>query len=267
VAAQRCIRVFGSVLAVCLLDATPGWAQRDHFQIKVGAGYDQGDFGASETTHTFYAPVTLRYLGERFDVGVTGSFIYLDAPSDVTIVDGRPTITGTPGTRDTATGIGDTVIRGRYFLVDDPGPGSWLPGLAPFVKLKLPTGDEDEGLGTGEVDGGFGIEYDKQFGEIFFIFGDASYTFMGDPPDQNFRDRPAASVGVGARLGTFTASLLLDWRRALLSGSDDPLELLASLAYKVSPSTTLTPYAFVGLSEGSPDWGIGFELSYRFGRW
>lgn len=266
-AARRWIPVFGSTLALMLLDATPSWAQRDHFQLKFGAGYDQGDFGTSEQTRTLYAPVTLRYLGERFDVGITGSFIYLDSPSDVTIVDGRPVITGQPGDRETATGIGDTVLRGRYFLIDDPGPDSWVPGLAPFLKVKFPSGDEDRGLGTGEFDFGFGVEWDKQLGETFFIYGDVSYTFMGDPPDQNFRDRPAASIGVGARFGKVTASVLLDWRRALLSGTDDPLELLGSVAYKLTPVTTITPYAFVGLTDGSPDWGIGFEVSYRFGRW
>jgi len=266
-AAGWLIRVFGFILMVVLLEANPAWAQRDHFQLKLGAGYDQGDFDTSETTHTAYAPVTLRYLGERFDVGVTGSFIYLDSPDDVTVGDGRPTVTGEAGGRDTVAGIGDTIIKARYFLVDDPGPGSYYGGLAPFVKLKLPTGDEDRGLGTGEYDVGLGLEFDKQFADIFFIFGDVSYTFMGDPPDQNFRDRPAASLGFGVRLGTVTASVMLDWRRALLSGDDDPLEVLIALGVKASPTTTITPYAFMGLTDGSPEWGIGIEVSYRFGRW
>ena len=51
-------------------------SEREHFQLKLGAGYDQGDFGTSDTTRSFYAPVTLRYLGERFDVGLTASLIY-----------------------------------------------------------------------------------------------------------------------------------------------------------------------------------------------
>ncbi|HET9488190.1 MAG TPA: transporter [Methylomirabilota bacterium] len=266
-APRRTLRVVGPVLAVLLLDTTAGWAEREHFQLKVGAGYDQGDFGTSETTHTAYAPVTLRYLGERFDVGATALLIYLDSPEGITIVDGRPTLTGEGDGRDQVVGFGDTIIRARYFLVDDPGPGSWYGALAPFVKVKVPTGDEDRGLGTGEYDFGVGVEFDKQFAEIFFVFGDVSYTFMGDPPDEDFRDRPGASLGLAVRLGTVTASTMLDWRRALLSGDDDPLEVLGALAVKASPTTTITPYAFIGLTDGSPDWGLGFEMSYRFGRW
>ncbi|PYO53172.1 MAG: hypothetical protein DMD84_07115, partial [Candidatus Rokuibacteriota bacterium] len=71
-------------------DVSPASA-REHFQLKVGAGYDQGDFGAKDTTRSFYAPVTFRYLGERFDVGVTASLIYLDTDTSVVVVDGQPT--------------------------------------------------------------------------------------------------------------------------------------------------------------------------------
>ncbi len=243
-------------------------AERDHFQLKLGATYEQGDFGSRETTHSLYAPVTLRYLGERFDIAVTGSLVYLDAPQGISLVEGTPQVTDeTQDGRETASGIGDTIFKLRYFLVDDRGPTSWVPSLTPFVKLKLPTADEDRGLGTGKPDGGFGVEWDKQFGR-FFIFGDAGYTFMGDPPDTNFRDRPAASVGAGMDVTeTVTGSLLLDWRRALVSGNDDPLEVLGIVTVKLSPVMRLSPYLLVGLSDGSPDFGIGFEISYRFGRW
>jgi len=71
-------------------DVSPA-PEREHFQLKVGAGYDQGDFGTKDTTRSFYAPVTFRYLGERFDVGVTASLIYLDTDASVVVVDGQPT--------------------------------------------------------------------------------------------------------------------------------------------------------------------------------
>ena len=29
----------------------------------------------------------------------------------------------------------------------------------------------------------------------------------------------------------------------------------------------VTPNVFVGLTNGSPDWGAGIELSWKFGRW
>ena len=241
--------------------------EREHFQIKVGPSYDEGDFGTSQKTRTFFFPFTLRYLGEQWDLGVTTSFVRLDAPGNVVIVDGQPQATrGAGAAREVNSGFGDMILKGRYYLVDDPGPTSWVPSLAPFLKLKLPTADEHKGLGTGEVDWGFGVEWDKSFGP-FFVYGDVSYTFMGDPPGQNFHDRPGASIGAGYRMTpAITVSALLDWRRSIARGND-PLELNGMVTFKVSRTVSVTPNVFVGLTNGSPDWGAGIELSWKFGRW
>jgi hypothetical protein len=239
---------------------------REHYQLKVGAGYDQGDFGTSDTTHSVYAPVTLRYLGERFDVGVTGSLIYLDTESSVVVVDGLPT----PSQRQRRTsdaGFGDLYFKGRYYLLDDGGPDSFVPGVAPFVKIKAPTADADKGLGTGEWDGGFGVEWDKRFSE-FFLLGDVSYTFIGEPEGQDFRNRPAASVGIGRQFTeTLAGTLLLDWRRSIVSGRDDAVELVGIAQWRLAQTVSVSPYAFAGLTDGSPDFGLGIELSWKFGRY
>ncbi len=49
----------GAVVSGLLLLA-PGQGraeERDHFELKVGATYDQGDFGTSDTTRTLFLPV------------------------------------------------------------------------------------------------------------------------------------------------------------------------------------------------------------------
>jgi hypothetical protein len=241
-------------------------SEREHFQLKLGAGYDQGDFGTSDTTRSFYAPVTLRYLGERFDVGLTASLIYLDTESSVVVIDGLPT-RAERQRRTSEVGFGDLVFRARYYLVDDPGVASYVPALTPFLKVKAPTANASQGLGTGEWDVGFGLEFDKRFSE-FFILGDVGYTFIGDPPGQNFRNRPAASLGIGRYFTpNIAVAALLDWRRSLVKGGEDPLELVGVVQVKVLPTLTLIPYAFAGLTEGSPDFGVGVELSWRFGRY
>lgn len=265
-------RVWQSVL-VSLLGLLPlvpstALAQRDHFQLKLGPTYDQGDFGTDDTTRTFYLPVTFRYLGDWWDASVTGGFVYLDSPGQITLVEGAPVQTGAAATeRERNAGLSDTLLKARFFVLDDPGTRGWWPALTPFVKLKLPTADEDRNLGTGEADGGLGIEFDKAFGQ-FIVFGDASFTFMGDPPGQDLRDRPAFSIGAGYRATeTLTVSALLDWRRALVEGNDDPLELYGIVTFRVTRAFSISPYALAGLTDGSPDFGLGVEMSYRFGRW
>ena len=242
---------------------TPG---REHFQLKIGAGYDQGDFGTRDTTRSFYAPVTLRYLGERFDVGVTASAIYLDTESSVVVIDGVPVPSDKQRSTKTA-GFGDLYFKGRYYLLDDPGPDSFVPGVAPFLKVKAPTADSDKGLGTGEWDVGFGVEWDKRFRE-FFLLGDLSYTIIGEPKGQDFRNRPAASIGIGRQFTpNLSGTVLLDWRRAIVAGRDDAVELTGIIQWRVARTLTLSPYAFVGLTDGGPDFGLGFEVSWKFGRY
>lgn len=86
--------------------------EREHFQLKLGAGYDQGDFGTSSTTRSGYAPLTLRYLGERFDAGLTLSLVYLDTESSVVVVEGLPTASQRQR-RTSEVGFGDIILRGR----------------------------------------------------------------------------------------------------------------------------------------------------------
>jgi hypothetical protein len=255
------------VTVLLLLVAGQGRAQeREHFQFKVGATYDQGDFGTSSTTRTLFVPVTFKYLGERFDLGVTPSFVVVDTEGGVTIVEGAPTRTGRGTRRVVNAGFGDTLLKGRLFLFDDPGPQSPLPYFTPFFKVKFPTADEDRNLDTGKTDYGFGFEWDKQLWR-FLLFGDLSYTVIGSPAGQDLRNRPAASGGVGLMVtNALTVGAFIDWRRALVRGRDDPTELVGFLTYKITRTLSFSPNVFVGLTDGSPDFGIGFELAYRFGR-
>ncbi|MGH7278086.1 MAG: hypothetical protein ACREJG_05305 [Candidatus Rokuibacteriota bacterium] len=265
---RLCAVLVACMLGLALPPAASGQAPREHFQLKIGPSYDEGDFGTSDTTRTFFLPLTLKYLGDRFDVGVTMSYVSIDSAGGVTIVDGRPVETGEErGARRTDSGFGDIFLRGRYFLIDDPGPQSPLPALSPTLVLKIPTADEDDSLGTGEPDFGFGLELDKTFGNLI-VFGEVSYRIIGDPPGQDFRNRPAAYVGAGLRLSDLVTVIgLVDWRRALIAENDDPLELVGVVSLRLTPTILVSPNAFVGLTDGSPDFGIGVELSYKFGRY
>jgi len=252
-----------------LLASGPGLAEeREHFELKIGPSYDQGDFGTRDTTRTLFVPVTLKYLGERFDFGVTGSFVYVDTVGNVRLVEGVPARTGQAQVRRVQNaGVGDTLLKLRVFAFDDPGPQSLLPALTPFAKVKIATADEDRNLGTGKTDYGFGLEFDKQFGR-FFVFGDGSYTIIGSPRGTKLRDRPAASLGAGVQASkTIAVSAFLDWRRALVRGNEDALELNGVLTYKLTPTVRVSPNAFVGLTDGSPDFGVGVEVAYKFGRY
>src|SRR5687768_2255865 len=85
------------VLGVVLLLAAPASAQREHFELKLGPTYEQGTYGNPELTRIGFLPLTLKYLGERFDIAVTPSFLVIDTPDDIVVIDGRVAAAQTQG--------------------------------------------------------------------------------------------------------------------------------------------------------------------------
>jgi hypothetical protein len=257
-------------LLVLLLTARIGFGQgtdaRDHFQLKIGAFYDQGDFGSLNTSRAFYTPVTLRYLGNRFDVSVTPSFEVVDSAGGIRLIDGVPTPTGERSStvRQTQYGVGDTLIRGRLHLLDG---SEGLPTITPFVKVKIPTAPANLSLGTGKTDYGFGVEADKQFSPVL-LFGDFSYTVTGQVVGLDLQNRVGGSFGVGGKLSrSVTLSGLVDWRQSIIVGNQNPTELVGVITYRLSPTVTVSPNVYFGLNNASPAVGAGIELSLRFGRY
>ncbi len=266
------------VLITCLASPSASWGEDsadvatdgadvewERFQFKTGISYEQGDFGTDTTTRSLFMPFTLRYLHDRFDLGVTIPLVYARLPGDITLIDGRPEFVGGDGSEvQTLPGFGDVTLKGRIYAFDDPGADSLLPGVAPFFKVKFPTARSD--LGTGEFDYGFGLEFDKQFGNLF-LFADAGYTVIGNPPGRGLRDRHSAGGGLGYYLTPdLSAAVSLAWSRSVAPGSEDPADIYIDLSWRITPTVTWTPFASIGLTDGSPDFGVGFEMSYRFGR-
>jgi hypothetical protein len=90
---------------------------------------------------------------------------------------------------------------------------------------------------------------------------------VGKVQGLDLQNRTAAGFGVGKQLSeSTTISGMVDWRRASVAGIPNPAELTGVLSYKLNPSVTVSPNAFVGLTSGSSDFGLGLQMSWRFGR-
>jgi hypothetical protein len=258
---------FALAILLFFMTAGVGLAQQAQGPARVtfrmGVGYDQGDFGTGEISRAAYLPVSVRFAGNLFDFTVSSSFARIDTSEGVRLIDGVPTQTG-DGVPLQESGIGDTIVRSRFFVWDNKD--SELPSVTPFVRVKIPTAREELGLGTGKTDVGFGIEVDKRLNQVF-VFGDLGYAVVGKVPALDLRNRPAAGFGVGRDLSeSTTISGMFDWRRSIVAGNPDPAELTGILSYRLSPSVTLSPNGFVGLTSGSSDFGVGLQMSLRFNR-
>ena len=120
------------ILIIWFALPTPAWGvEREHFQVITGFSYLEGDFGTGSSSKTVFMPFTFRYLGERFDLGLTIPFVYQDSSAAISIIDGRPIrIRDDPVSNIIdllAPGVGDLALKGRLYLFDDPGTDSFCP--------------------------------------------------------------------------------------------------------------------------------------------
>jgi hypothetical protein len=137
-------------------------------------------------------------------------------------------------------------------------------GIGLTGKLKLATGDENQGLGTGSSDVAFQVEAFQQI-ERNTVFGAIGYTVFGDSPIAQFRN--VGNFGLGATHRTDGGDLLgiaFDVRQA---GSPAPAplrELTGFWTHRMDREWRTQAYVLKGFARGSPDWGAGVSAAYVF---
>ncbi|HKO30492.1 MAG TPA: transporter [Nitrospiraceae bacterium] len=269
-----------TVLALVVSSADVANAQ-DTWQTGMSVYHSSGDYGTGSTTTITAVPLSIRRLFQDGDVTLIVPFLSVTSDCSVTLLSGEPnqtggtcpqtTITTKNGkqelsrirpTTTTESGIGDVVLRARYYVVDEHG---LVPTVAVTAKIKFPTADRDRGLGTGEFDEGLGLQVSKKLTEAWISFMDLGYTNLGNPPGVTLRNQWNYDLGVGYY---FTKALLAsvfyeEWT-AVISGLQNPRDLLVAMNYTASSTWRFNSFIARGLSDGAPDWAFTVGLNARF---
>jgi hypothetical protein len=236
--------------AVCI--ATPADAGR--MSLIAGAEWSEGDYGGPTDTTVFYEFVSARYTTAPWSFKATLPFLQVDGPASV--VDDE---VESFGASRSASGIGDVSLSATYTF-------AWKPErlyLDLIGRVRLPTGDEDEGLGSGETDFIAVASLTKDF-ESVTVFADVGRRFLGSSPTNPRRDGWLLSAGASVPIsGTTEIGATIDWRESARAGGSDPLEVSANVRFDVAEDVRMNVYAFAGLSDGSPDGGVGVTLTWR----
>jgi hypothetical protein len=109
--------------------------------------YSTGDYGSTIDTRITTLEATARYEIGR--MVYRASVLWLTVKGDTGVIPGIGQARGTPVRSGSASGLGDIVLSAAYSAYYDPAT---TLGLDLTGKVKLPTADESEGLGTGELD-------------------------------------------------------------------------------------------------------------------
>ncbi len=243
-----------------------------HGELRVGTGvdYSRGDYDEDVDTEMIYVPFTVTYLFDQFAPTPTSrdqlelkvSVPYLD-------VEGALEAGAEDSTREK--GIGDIQLGVSYLYYPER---TWLPASELGFRVKIPTADEDRGLGTGKTDYTLQLTLFQRYGD-FVPFVSGGYRFIGEnEPDFRLRDGAIASAGLSwIPVEKWSVGMSYDWRQAIskrsvpgstasdaLVRSDDGHELTFFGSVPMRSWLRLSPYVVAGLSQGSPDFAVGAQL-------
>ncbi len=219
----------------------------------VGFDYSRGDYGLEEDTEIFFAPLSVEADIFPFLVKLTVPFVAIDGPSS--IAPGN-VISVSDYVTESSVGLGQVTGRLSYLISPFHEAAPWLELAG---KLAIPT-ESDDALGSGKWAFSLQVEGFKQYGRLTGFAHLGRTFFSGSRLD----DRFYTSIGASLRMtGRLSAGLAYDWSEASSDGVEDAHDLVGFAAVKINQKWSIGPYASLGLSDGTPDYGVGFSLSFR----
>lgn len=223
----------------------------------LGSGFDysRGDYGFATDTEVWSVPLNL--VHERGPWTLSAALSYLTIKGPATVVGGS----GAPRpTSSSESGLGDIYTAATYAF----GPVAGEVHLSGTARIKLPTADEDRGLGTGAADYYGELTAYRTFTSVT-PFVTAGYRVLGGGDTYELRNGAYVAGGAHFRLSPATVvSALLNWRQPLVAGGDDSRDVMAMVSHDFAEKWRLMAYVLTGFTDASPDVGSGLQASWRF---
>jgi hypothetical protein len=254
------------LMAACLAPAATCALGADGETI-LGGGlhYSTGDYGAGADTEITSLALTAQRETGPWRLKLTVPYLEVTGPGTVipgvgNVNNTNPRRRGGGGTASgTASGLGDIVGAATYALY--AGGGTAIDGTA---RIKLPTADADQGLGTGETDFGFQLDAYHTMDRLTPFLG-IGYTIFGSSSFVNLDDAMNYTIGASYRLDARdSVGLSLDGRERVSAASAEQRELIGFWTRRLTGPWRAQLYFLLGLADGSPDWGMGATALYAF---
>ena len=240
--------------------------------IALGAYYSRGDYGQAADTSIYYYPVSYDLSVENWRFKITVPHIEIAGSGNVLVNIGgigRGESDFISDERVSAKGVGDTTVSLSYQF-------SPLFEGAPFLditaEMKIPTADENKGLGTGKTDYAVQLDLYQVYGQstvsstLGYRKREQSLLFEG------LQDSLFVSLGLMRSLtgdwvektGEWSYGLIYDYRERASLYSTETHELMPFVSWNPAQDWTLMTYAVKGFTRDSADMAIGAQLSYRW---
>jgi hypothetical protein len=160
------------------------------------------------------------------------------------------------GATTSESGVGDVILQSGMVFLPETKSGLSLDGS---LAIKIPTADENKGLGTGENDYGAFLALHQRLDQ-FKLSLMGGYIKIGDPPLVNFNDITVYGIGISRVFNGTNLSASLEGRRAILLGFKDPLEINVGFFHVLNADWAVKGGVLAGLNKGGPDFGLNFGI-------
>jgi len=227
------------------------------WRIDALANYSSGDYGLAQDTEVYVGLLNIVYdlPSWRFQAGIP--VLHIEGPA--TIVDGGGIANRPPDSSET--GLGDVTLSGTYKF------GTLTPAALDTsftTMVKLPTADEDRGLGTGLVDTYVQFDVRRAY-EHITPFATLGYRFLGNNNTYPLDDGFFASVGASTPVTqATTVGAALNWREKIVAGGDDSVDTMVFSQTTLDEHWRVLVYGIAGFTDAAPDFGFGGGVTYKF---
>lgn len=286
----------GAIVAV-LAQCNTAYAADTRVQASSGVQYSDGKYGDTTNTSAIVVPFSVRATFGSWSIRASVPYVSVDGPADVSeIIDdssgrgsssgsgssgsGSGSGSGTSGSDSSGSGsgggddnvaaagrsvsgIGDASIALTYSL-ETLGDS---PAYIDFTgRVRLPTGDENEGLGVGTTDYVALTELGWD-GEPGGVFVSAGRRFLGDVASFERVDGWQAAAGGWLNISDWAViGAYYDWRNSSVRGGEDPGSVEAYVSWRLNDAWKIELNGGVGLSDASADYSGGLTLFWRSGK-
>jgi hypothetical protein len=223
--------------------------------VKWSTGFDfsRGDYGLERDTTLYYVPVSVTIDYDRFRARVSIPFLVSSGPTQI---DTLETITDSGDQR----GLGQLQLAGSY-LFDPFFEG--LPYVELSTKVSAPT-ETSSSLGTGLWAIALQADLFQRLGRTTPYLSAGRKFSIECGCNDRLKHRFYASVGASFSLTEeIGLGIAYDWLEAARREASDSHEIVPYASLQLNQNWSIGPYAVFGLSDGSPDYGVGFSPSVR----
>jgi len=248
-----------ALLVVSSLSAQTATTTAPSSVITVGTGFDYsvGDYGLATDTDVISVPLILGYASGNWNFEARVPWMQIEGPATVVPGGGSGPVRPTSAVES---GLGDIYLSSTYRF----GAVAGGLNLAATVRAKLPTADEDRGLGTGLADFYGQFDFYQTFGS-FTPFASLGYAALGSNATYPLEDGPYITAGTHFRTSDRTVlTAALNWRDRLVAGGPYGTEIVAAITHDLDSRWRIMVYALTGFTDASPNFGGGLQLSRHF---